>query len=95
MVLQSEPRGSLCAVAFTVIEADLEAFSPGRMAAFTTTMAGLRRANELFKRSCTRAATELSQSILLREFLVPVMSHKAASVPCLAECDGRAHCKQI
>ena len=27
-MLQSEPRGSLCAVAFTAIEADLEAFSP-------------------------------------------------------------------
>ena len=26
-------RGSLCAVTFTVIEADLEAFSPGRVAA--------------------------------------------------------------
>ena len=32
-MLQSEPRSSLCAVAFTAIEADLEAFSPGRMAA--------------------------------------------------------------
>ena len=32
-MLHSEPRGSLCAVAFTVIEADIEAFSPGRVAA--------------------------------------------------------------
>ena len=30
---QRAARGSLCAVAFTVIEADLEAFSPGRVAA--------------------------------------------------------------
>ena len=33
LVLHSEPRGSVCAVAFTVIEADLEAFSPGHAAA--------------------------------------------------------------
>ena len=32
-MLHSEPRGSLCAEAFTPIEADLEAFSPGRVAA--------------------------------------------------------------
>ena len=33
LVLHSEPCGSVCAVAFTAIEADLEAFSPGRAAA--------------------------------------------------------------
>ena len=39
-------RLALCAVAFTVIEADLEAFSPGRVAAHeSTAMAGLRKAN--------------------------------------------------
>ena len=32
LVLHSEPCGSVCAVAFTAIEADLEAFSPGRAA---------------------------------------------------------------
>ena len=32
-MLHSESRGSVCAVAFTAIEADLEAFSPGRVAA--------------------------------------------------------------
>ena len=32
-MLHSAPRGSLCAEAFRVIEADLEAFSPGRAAA--------------------------------------------------------------
>ena len=32
-MLHSVPRGSLCAEAFTAIEADLEAFSPGRAAA--------------------------------------------------------------
>ena len=38
---------------FTVIEADLEAFSPGREGwRLTTAMAGLRKANELFKLSC-------------------------------------------
>ena len=56
-MLQSEPRGSLCAVTFTVIEADLEAFSPARLLAgwrLTTAMgmAGLWKANELFKLSC-------------------------------------------
>ena len=30
---RNQPRGSLCAEAFTAIEADLEAFSPGRAAA--------------------------------------------------------------
>ena len=33
LVLHSEPCGSVCAVAFTAIEADLEAFGPGRAAA--------------------------------------------------------------
>ena len=34
VVLHSdEPCGSVCAVAFTAIEADLEVFSPGRAAA--------------------------------------------------------------
>ena len=32
-MLHSAPRGSLCAEAFRAIEADLEAFSPGRAAA--------------------------------------------------------------
>ena len=32
-MLQSESHGSLCAVAFTVIEDDVVAFSPGRAAA--------------------------------------------------------------
>ena len=32
-MLHSAPRGSLCTVAFTATEADLEAFSPGRAAA--------------------------------------------------------------
>ena len=52
-MLQSEPRGSLCAVAFMVIEADLEAFSPGRAARLTMATAVLRKASELFKHSCT------------------------------------------
>ena len=32
-MLHSAPRGSLCAEAFRAIEADLEAFSPGRVVA--------------------------------------------------------------
>ena len=48
---QSGPRDSLCAVAFTAIEADLEAsvLAGWRL---TTARAGLRKANELFKHSC-------------------------------------------
>ena len=33
LMLHSAPRASLCAEAFMPIEADLEAFSPGRVAA--------------------------------------------------------------
>ena len=51
-MLHSAPRGSLCAEAFRAIEADLEAFSPGRAAAHATATAGLRKASELFKHSC-------------------------------------------
>ena len=50
---QSEPRGSLCAEAFRAIEADLEAFSPLAGQRLTTATAGLRKASELFKHSCT------------------------------------------
>ena len=42
-MLQSELRGSLCAVAFAVIEADL-----GALWRLTTAMAGLREANDSF-----------------------------------------------
>ena len=43
-MLHSAPRGSLCAEAFTAIEADLRGFRA---------TAGLRQASELFKLSCT------------------------------------------
>ena len=56
-MLHSEPRGSLCVEAFTPIEANLEAFSPARVAALdvrgTLSVAGLRKAIALFKHSCT------------------------------------------
>ena len=45
-MLHSAPRGSLCAEAFRVIEADLEAFSPGRAAAHDG-HGRLAKANEL------------------------------------------------
>ena len=51
LILHSAPRGSLCAEAFMAIEADLEAFSPGR-AADGGGHGGLWKASELFKHSC-------------------------------------------
>ena len=50
-MLQSEPRGSLCAVAFPFIEADLEAFSPGRVAALGVHGGFAEKASELFKQN--------------------------------------------
>ena len=70
-MLKSEPRGSLCAVAFTVIEADLEAFTVLAGWRLTTAMAGLRKANDLFKRSCDvhmTHARSIKRYILLLDF---------------------------
>ena len=48
---QRAMRGSLCAEAFTAIEADLEAFSPGRAAAHDGHGRLAEKASELFKYS--------------------------------------------
>ena len=47
-MLHSAPRASLCAEAFMPIEADLEAFSPGRVAAVGV-RGGLAEGERAFK----------------------------------------------
>ena len=75
-MLHSAPRGSLCAEAFTAIEADLEAFSPGRVAAVGVRggLAEQRKASELFKRNSHDQMTHATNRLL---YLKPVFGKRS------------------